>query len=190
MAVWLGRELSWFCRRKEVPLLQPRVILRLTCQVVETVSVSKMLWFGKTRGRRETLAKAAASGNFVRTVGMLNTAALWEETRCLQERNKSPYRHTASYQRRRSFLTRWIRLNRWPTCMTLMGRPVSFASCSRMCLVGFGVCEKAVFRISSCLALIVVRGPRLFDPELPSSGDLFSVCESRVSGSPSSDPAR
>ncbi len=30
--------------------------------------------------------------------------------------------------------------------MTLIGSPVSFASCSRMCLVGFGVCEKAVFK--------------------------------------------
>jgi hypothetical protein len=83
-----------------------------------------------------------------------------------------------------------IRVTLSPTCMTLIGSPVSFASCSRMCLVGFGVWENAVFRISSCLALIVVRGPRLFDPELPSSGDLFSVCESRVSGSPSSDPKR
>ena len=26
-----------------------------------------------------------------------------------------------------------------PTCITLIGRPVSFASVSRMCLVGFGV---------------------------------------------------
>jgi hypothetical protein len=58
-----------------------------------------------------------------------------------------------------------------------------------MCLVGFGVCEKAVFRISNCLALMVVRGPLRLEPEFPSSGDLFSVCESRVSGSPSSEPA-
>lgn len=54
-----------------------------------------------------------------------------------------------------------------------------------MCLVGLGVCENAVFKISNCFAFIVVRGPRRFDPELPSSGLLFSVWESRVSGSPS-----
>jgi hypothetical protein len=68
-----------------------------------------------------------------------------------------------------------------------MGRPVSFASCSRMCRVGFGVCENAVFRISSCLALIVVLGPRRFEPAPLSSGLLFSVCESRISASPSSE---
>jgi hypothetical protein len=69
------------------------------------------------------------------------------------------------------------------TCMTLMGKPVSFANCSLMCLVGFGVDEKAVFRISNCFAFIVVRGPRRFEPALPSplpppappSGLLFSV---------------
>ena len=43
------------------------------------------------------MATAAAKGNFVRTVAMLNTAALSEETRCLQEHNKSPYRNTESY---------------------------------------------------------------------------------------------
>lgn len=72
--------------------------------------------------------------------------------------------------------------------MTLIGKPVSLANCSLICLVGFGVCEKAFLRISSCLAFIVVLGPLLFDPELPSSGDLFSVCESLVSGSPSREP--
>lgn len=72
--------------------------------------------------------------------------------------------------------------------MTLMGRLVSLANCSRMCLVGLGVCEKAVLSISSCLALMVVLGPRLLDPELPSSGDLFSVWLSLVSGSPSKEP--
>jgi len=76
------------------------------------------------------------------------------------------------------------------TCMTLMGRLVSLANCSRMCLVGLGVCENAVFSISSCFALMVVLGPRRFDPELPSSGDLFSVWLSLVSGSPSKEPAR
>ena len=33
-----------------------------------------------------------------------------------------------------------------------------------MCLVGLGVWLNAVFRISSCLALIVVLGPRLLPP--------------------------
>lgn len=75
-----------------------------------------------------------------------------------------------------------------PTCMTLIGRLVSLANCSRMCLVGLGVCENAVFSISNCFALIVVLGPRLFEPELPSSGDLFSVWLSLVSGSPSNEP--
>lgn len=68
-----------------------------------------------------------------------------------------------------------------------MGNPVSLASCSRMCLVGLGVCENAVFNISNCLALIVVRGPLRFEPALLSSGLLFSVWESLVSGSPSND---
>jgi hypothetical protein len=36
------------------------------------------------------LAKAATSGNFVRTVAMLNIAAMSEETRCLQGRNRVP----------------------------------------------------------------------------------------------------
>lgn len=75
------------------------------------------------------------------------------------------------------------------TCMTLIGNPVSFANCSRICRVGFGVCANAVFKISSCLALIVVRGPRRLLPTLLSSGDLFSVCESLVSVSPSMDPS-
>ena len=42
-----------------------------------------------------------------------------------------------------------------------MGKPVSFASCSRINLVGFGVAINTFFNTSSCLALIVVRGPRL-----------------------------
>lgn len=83
------------------------------------------------------------------------------------------------------------------TCMTLMGRPVSFANCSLMCLVGFGVDEKAVFRISNCFAFMVVRGPRRFEPAPPSplpppappSGLLFSVWLSLVSGSPSREPS-
>ena len=54
------------------------------------------------------------------------------------------------------------------TWITRMLRPVSLANCSRICRVGFGVWEKAVFRTSSCLALMVVRGPRRFPPA-PSS---------------------
>ena len=50
------------------------------------------------------------------------------------------------------------------TCMTLIFRPVSCASCSRMCLVGLGVAAKADLRTSNCLALIVVRGPLLLAP--------------------------
>lgn len=83
------------------------------------------------------------------------------------------------------------------TCMTLMGKPVSFANCSLMCLVGFGVDEKADLRISSCFAFMVVRGPRRFEPAPPSplpppappSGLLFSVWLSLVSGSPSREPS-
>lgn len=50
-----------------------------------------------------------------------------------------------------------------------MFNPVSFASCSRMCLVGLGVAANAAFSVSSCFALIVVRGPRLFVPGVFSS---------------------
>lgn len=75
------------------------------------------------------------------------------------------------------------------TCITRIGKPVSLANCSRMCLVGFGVWLNAFFNTSNCLALIVVRGPRRFDPFAPSSGLLFSACESpRQSGSPSIEP--
>lgn len=74
------------------------------------------------------------------------------------------------------------------TCITLIGSPVSLANCSRMWRVGFGVWLNAFFSTSSCFALIVVRGPRRFDPFAPSSGLLFSACESpRQSGSPSID---
>lgn len=45
-----------------------------------------------------------------------------------------------------------------------MLRPVSLASCSRMCLVGLGVVAKADFNVSSCFALMVVLGPRLLVP--------------------------
>ena len=47
------------------------------------------------------------------------------------------------------------------TWMTRMGSPVSLASCSRISRVGFGDWLKTFFRTSSCLALMVVRGPRL-----------------------------
>ena len=140
--------------------------------------------------------------------------------------NKQDFPHSEQYftifhylwQRKKRHLITWI---------TLIGRPVSFASVSRICLVGFGVCKrhhenqrpaikkresiqksnfcinsthkqivsclfawsltkdsgfpianaklmvltwsKANLRISSCLALIVVRGPRRFVPPGPSS---------------------
>lgn len=51
--------------------------------------------------------------------------------------------------------------------------PVSCASCSRMCRVGFGVAAKAALRTSSCLALMVVRGPRRFPPTFCSSFSLL-----------------
>ena len=73
-----------------------------------------------------------------------------------------------------------------------MGSPVSLANCSRMCRVGLGVCEKAFFKISNCLALMVVRGPRRLDPAPPSSGDLDSDGLSlrlSPSPSPSTEPA-
>lgn len=85
------------------------------------------------------------------------------------------------------FLDRNCYTDKIRTCITLIGSPVSFANCSRMCLVGFGVCEKAVFKISNCFALIVVRGPLRFEPAPLSSGLLFSVWESLVSGSPSNE---
>lgn len=54
-----------------------------------------------------------------------------------------------------------------------MLRPVSRESCSRMCLVGFGVAANAAFSVSSCLALMVVRGPRRFPTALCSSVSLL-----------------
>lgn len=59
------------------------------------------------------------------------------------------------------------------TWMTLMLRPVSRDSCSLMCLVGFGVAANAAFRVSSCLAFMVVRGPRRFPTALCSSFSLL-----------------
>lgn len=62
-----------------------------------------------------------------------------------------------------------------PTWMTLMLRPVSWASCSRMWRVGLGVAAKAALRVSSCLALMVVRGPLRLVPEFCSSFSLLVV---------------
>jgi len=56
-----------------------------------------------------------------------------------------------------------------------MLRPVSWASCSRMCLVGFGVAANAAFSVSSCFAFMVVRGPRRFPPKFWSSFSLLTV---------------
>lgn len=56
-----------------------------------------------------------------------------------------------------------------------MLRPVSCASCSLMCRVGLGVAAKAAFRVSSCLALMVVRGPRRLAPRFWSSFSLLPV---------------
>lgn len=56
-----------------------------------------------------------------------------------------------------------------------MLRPVSWASCSRMCRVGLGVAAKAALRVSNCLALMVVRGPRRLVPEFCSSFSLLVV---------------
>lgn len=56
-----------------------------------------------------------------------------------------------------------------------MFSPVSCASCSRMCRVGFGVATNAAFNVSSCLALMVVRGPRLLVPEFCSSFSILFV---------------
>jgi len=55
------------------------------------------------------------------------------------------------------------------TCMTRILSPVSCASCSRICLVGLGVAANAALRVSNCLALMVVRGPRRFAPRVCSS---------------------
>lgn len=61
------------------------------------------------------------------------------------------------------------------TWMTRMLSPVSCASCSRMCRVGFGVATNAAFNVSSCLALMVVRGPRRLVPEFCSSFSILFV---------------
>lgn len=44
------------------------------------------------------------------------------------------------------------------TCTTRISRPVSCDSCSLTCRAGFGLLLYAVFSVSSCLAVIVVRG--------------------------------
>ena len=58
-----------------------------------------------------------------------------------------------------------------------MLRPVSLANCSRICRVGLGVWEKAVFRTSNCLALMVVRGPRRFPPAPSSTPSKENSCK-------------
>ena len=60
-----------------------------------------------------------------------------------------------------------------PTCMTRILRPVSAASCSRIWRVGFGVALNDAFNTSSCLAFIVVLGPRRLFP--PFSEDALSL---------------
>lgn len=44
------------------------------------------------------------------------------------------------------------------TCTTRISKPVSCDSCSRTCRAGFGLLLYAVFKVSNCLAVIVVRG--------------------------------
>lgn len=44
-----------------------------------------------------------------------------------------------------------------------------------MCRVGFGVATNAAFNVSSCLALMVVRGPRRLVPEFCSSFSILFV---------------
>ena len=44
------------------------------------------------------------------------------------------------------------------TCTTLMSSPVSWLSCSLTCLAGLGLLLYASLSVSSCLAVIVVRG--------------------------------
>ena len=55
------------------------------------------------------------------------------------------------------------------TCITRILRPVSWANCSRICLVGFGVALNEAFRTSSCFAFIVVLGPLRLLPDFPFS---------------------
>ena len=55
------------------------------------------------------------------------------------------------------------------TCTTLMSRPVSEDNCSRTWRAGLGEFLYALFRVSSCLAVMVVRG-RLA-PASESSGE-------------------
>ena len=57
---------------------------------------------------------------------------------------------------------------RMDTCITLIGRPVSFARVSRMCLVGFGVCKELYIAL-----LILLINRRLEGP--------LAICINRVS---------
>ena len=73
------------------------------------------------------------------------------------------------------------------TWMTLIGRSVSFANCSRSILEGFGLSSKAFFKTSNCLGFIVVLGPLLLPLGLikDSSSTLASRLLSSIPSSPS-----
>lgn len=63
-----------------------------------------------------------------------------------------------------------------------MSRPVSWDSCSRTCLAGFGLVLYASLRVSSCFAVIVVRGLLLgWSPSMlpPSANSEIEVNRSR-----------
>ena len=59
----------------------------------------------------------------------------------------------------------------WHTWTTLISSPVSWLSCSLTCLAGFGELLYAIFNVSNCLAVIVVRGR--FDDD--SNGQTFTI---------------
>lgn len=90
----------------------------------------------------------------------------------INHREQSICRHTTL---RRTLQEIDIKQASCPTWITRMFSPVSWASCSRMWRVGFGVATKAAFSVSSCLAFMVVRGPRLLVPEVCSSFSLLFV---------------
>ena len=56
------------------------------------------------------------------------------------------------------------------TCITLIGRPVSFANVSRMCLVGFGVCKQTFRKLRLALNRSLWRPPIIF-----SAGSFFQL---------------
>ena len=67
------------------------------------------------------------------------------------------------------------------TCITRIFNPVSWANCSRMCLVGFGVALNEAFKTSNCFAFIVVLGPLLLLPAFPFSTPSLLLLLSLVS---------